>query len=221
GRVGLEALAGPAALGLVVAVDGLALHADVVNPILVHRFQEVAERHLRLARLLLGHHGPEEQPEEQEEQPEAEIAGDWIQVGTGATTRDENNTASLERQSNVSGGPSSARALTRAARFRYPRTPRLGRQSLPRLRPLATVGGLFPRALARLSTTPARIRRARRTPRLGRHRLPRLCPNASESLFPHGRVRGALEDGFHDACGGGSDGRAGAARQAWHPEDLR
>src|SRR5881396_3636080 len=179
GRVGLEALAGPAPLGLVVAVDGLALHADVVDPILVHRFQEVAERHLRLARLLLGHHGPEEQPEEQEEQPEAEIAGDWIQVGTGATTRDENNTASPERQSNASGGPSSARALTRAARFRCPRTPRLGRHSLPRLRPLATVGGLFPHALARVPTTPARIRRARRTPRLGRQSLPRLRPLAT------------------------------------------
>src|SRR5213594_230934 len=156
GRVGLEALAGPAALGLVVAVDGLALHADVVDLIIVHRLQEAAEGYLRLARLLLGHHGPEEQPEEQEEQPEAEIAGDWIQVGTGATTRDENNTASPERQSNASGGPSSARALTRAARFRCPRTPRLGRHSLPRLRPLATVGGLFPHARARVPTTPAR-----------------------------------------------------------------
>src|SRR5207247_5175404 len=109
GRIGLEALAGPAALGLVVAVDGLALHADVVDLVIVHRLQEAAEWHLRLARLLLGHHGPEEQPEEQEEQPEAEIAGDWIQVGTGAMTRDENNTASTERQSNVSGGPSAAR----------------------------------------------------------------------------------------------------------------
>src|SRR5207245_7566157 len=153
GRVGLEALAGPAALRLVVAVDGLALHADVVDLVIVHRLQEAAEGHLRLARLLLGHHGPEEQPEEQEKQPEAEIAGDWIQLGTGTTTRDENNTASPERQSNVSGGPSSARSrCARAPLLRCPRTPRLGRQSLPRLRPLATAGGLFPHALARAPT---------------------------------------------------------------------
>src|SRR5439155_5446828 len=40
-------------------------------------------------------------------------------------------------------------------------------------------------------------------------------------LSPGALVRGALEDGFHDARGGGSDGGAGAARQAGHPEDLR
>src|SRR5207247_652487 len=72
---------------------------DVVDPALVHRLEEAAEAHLRLARLLLlGHHRPEKQPEEQEEQPEAEIAGDWIQMGTGRTTLGKNNTASPERQ---------------------------------------------------------------------------------------------------------------------------
>src|SRR5207247_10274893 len=99
GRVGLEAVAGPAALGLVVAVDGLALQADVVDPALVHRLEEAAEAHLRLARLLLlGHHRPEKQPEAQEVQAEAEIRGEWIQMGTGRTSRGKTNAASPARQ---------------------------------------------------------------------------------------------------------------------------
>ena len=65
--------------------DVLALDGDRGHPPLVDRLKEVAEGDLGLAGLLLGHDRPQQEAHQQEEQPEAEIAGDGVQAHTTDT----------------------------------------------------------------------------------------------------------------------------------------
>ena len=81
--VALHAL--PVPVRLVHPADVLALDGDRGHPPLVDRLKEVAEGDLGLARLLLGHDRPQQEAHQQEEQPEAEIAGDGVQAHTTDT----------------------------------------------------------------------------------------------------------------------------------------
>ena len=63
-------------------MDALALDRHLGDPAILDRLQKPAERDFRLALRLPGHHRPQQQSHQDQEEPETEVAGDRIQIGT-------------------------------------------------------------------------------------------------------------------------------------------